>query len=83
MISYDPNVRAALLGDTERGRQAVERSVGIAHLVKASREDVEWLYPKTPIEPSRLDERQRGSRSSALKERGIDSVGQAVGSAGP
>ncbi|WP_245790308.1 carbohydrate kinase family protein [Streptomyces monashensis] len=50
LISYDPNVRGALLGDPERGRQAVERSVGIAHLVKASREDVEWLYPEIPVE---------------------------------
>jgi fructokinase len=50
LISYDPNVRPALLGDPERGRDAVERSVGVAHLVKASREDVEWLYPDTPIE---------------------------------
>ncbi|MFI2205978.1 carbohydrate kinase [Streptomyces sp. NPDC020192] len=50
LISYDPNVRPALLGDPERGRRAVERSVGTAHLVKASREDVEWLYPGTPIE---------------------------------
>ncbi|MCC5474492.1 carbohydrate kinase family protein [Streptomyces barringtoniae] len=50
LISYDPNVRPALLGDPEPGRHAVERSVGIAHLVKASREDVEWLYPDTSIE---------------------------------
>ncbi|MER6080453.1 carbohydrate kinase [Streptomyces sp. NPDC001833] len=50
LISYDPNIRPALLGDPERGRQAVERSVGTAHLVKASREDVEWLYPDAPIE---------------------------------
>ncbi|MFJ9562552.1 carbohydrate kinase [Streptomyces fuscichromogenes] len=50
LISYDPNIRPLLLGDPEHGRQAVERSVGLAHLVKASREDVEWLYPGTPIE---------------------------------
>ncbi|GGN38956.1 carbohydrate kinase family protein [Streptomyces fuscichromogenes] len=50
VISYDPNVRPVLLGAPERGREAVERSVGTAHLVKASREDVEWLYPDTSIE---------------------------------
>lgn len=50
LISYDPNVRPALLGDPARGRQAVERSVGVAHIVKASREDAEWLYPDTPLE---------------------------------
>ncbi|WNM35857.1 carbohydrate kinase [Streptomyces sp. Li-HN-5-11] len=50
LISYDPNIRPALLGDPARGRQAVEGSVGVAHLVKASREDVEWLYPDTSLE---------------------------------
>ena len=50
LISYDPNIRPALLGKAERGRRAVERSVAVAHVVKASREDVEWLYPGTPIE---------------------------------
>ncbi|MEV6012682.1 carbohydrate kinase [Streptomyces sp. NPDC051976] len=50
LISYDPNVRPALLGDPERGRRMVERSVTIAHVVKASREDVEWLYPNEPAE---------------------------------
>jgi fructokinase len=50
LISYDPNVRPALLGDCVRGRQAVEQGVGVAHLVKASREDAEWLYPGTAIE---------------------------------
>ncbi|MER5430899.1 carbohydrate kinase [Streptomyces sp. NPDC002588] len=50
LISYDPNVRPALLGDPARGRQAVEHGIGVAHVVKASREDVEWLYPDTTIE---------------------------------
>lgn len=50
LISYDPNVRPALLSDPARGRRAVERSVATAHLVKASREDVEWLYPDAPVE---------------------------------
>ncbi|HEX6450307.1 MAG TPA: carbohydrate kinase [Trebonia sp.] len=44
LVSYDPNVRPALLGDPGQARALVERSVGAAHLVKASREDVEWLY---------------------------------------
>jgi fructokinase len=50
LISYDPNIRARLLGDAAAGRQAVERSVGVSHIVKASREDVEWLHPETPVE---------------------------------
>ena len=50
LISYDPNVRPLLLGDPARGRELVERTVGVSHVVKASREDVEWLYPGTAPE---------------------------------
>lgn len=45
LVSYDPNVRPALLGSPARGRDLIERTVGVAHVVKASREDVAWLYP--------------------------------------
>jgi fructokinase len=45
LITYDPNVRPPVLGTPARGRQMVERSVRRAHLVKASREDLGWLYP--------------------------------------
>jgi fructokinase len=44
-ISYDPNVRMAKLGPVEAGRAAVERVLGLAHLVKVSAEDLAWLYP--------------------------------------
>ena len=45
LVSYDPNVRPLVLKDPARARDLVERSVGVAHLVKASTEDLEWLYP--------------------------------------
>jgi fructokinase len=45
LIGYDPNIRPSVLGSAAKGRQLVERSVRRAHLVKASREDLEWLYP--------------------------------------
>jgi fructokinase len=47
LISYDPNIRPAVFGGRDRGIETVERSVRDAHVVKASREDVEWLYPAT------------------------------------
>jgi fructokinase len=50
LISYDPNVRPALLGDRVRARTAVHPSVAASNLVKASREDIEWLYPDEGIE---------------------------------
>ncbi len=45
LVSYDPNVRPGLLADLAHGRRAVERAVRLAHLVKASADDVAWLYP--------------------------------------
>ena len=49
LISYDPNIRPLLLGNSEQARPLVEEFVAVAHLVKASREDIEWLYPGTGI----------------------------------
>jgi fructokinase len=45
LISYDPNIRPAVLGPRATGVGLVEQSVRRADVVKASREDVEWLYP--------------------------------------
>jgi fructokinase len=49
LISYDPNIRPPALGERGRGVELVEDSVRRAHVVKASREDVDWLYPALPI----------------------------------
>jgi fructokinase len=45
LVSYDPNVRPPVIGARARARELVERSVRRAHVVKASREDIDWLYP--------------------------------------
>lgn len=55
LISYDPNIRPLLLGKPEQARPLVEDFVAVAHVVKASREDVEWLYPGTDL--ARIGER--------------------------
>lgn len=44
LISYDPNVRPALQPDAASARQQIEQSVSLAHVVKASSEDLRWLY---------------------------------------
>jgi fructokinase len=49
-ISFDPNVRPQLVPDRDSARQRVERQVGHAHLVKASSEDIGWLYPGEPLD---------------------------------
>jgi fructokinase len=45
LISYDPNVRPGLLADPGHGREVAERAIGLAHLAKASSDDIAWLYP--------------------------------------
>jgi fructokinase len=44
-ISYDPNVRPALLGTPEAARPGIEHLVELSDVVKVSDEDVRWLYP--------------------------------------
>lgn len=45
LVSYDPNVRPALIANLDSARASIERCVAAAHLVKASDEDVAYLYP--------------------------------------
>ncbi|MFE3499279.1 carbohydrate kinase [Kitasatospora sp. NPDC059160] len=49
-VSYDPNVRPALMGDRAAAVRRVERCVALSGLVKASDEDLAWLYPGEPVE---------------------------------
>jgi fructokinase len=44
-LSYDPNVRPALLGDAPGARPEIEELVALADVVKVSDEDLAWLYP--------------------------------------
>ncbi|HWL43328.1 MAG TPA: PfkB family carbohydrate kinase [Ilumatobacter sp.] len=45
VTSYDPNIRPALAGDRHQARRRVEAFVAAADIVKASADDVTWLYP--------------------------------------
>jgi fructokinase len=44
-VSYDPNVRPGLQPDARRARDQVEDAIRLAHLVKASSDDLAYLYP--------------------------------------
>ena len=48
--SFDPNIRPLVTPDRESVAALVERQVSLASLVKASEEDLEWLYPGRAIE---------------------------------
>lgn len=45
LITYDPNIRPSLVPDRAAARQRVEALVRRADVVKASDEDLRWLYP--------------------------------------
>ena len=44
-VVFDPNVRPSFLSDRDRYLASIERWISISSLVKASEEDLFWLYP--------------------------------------
>ena len=44
-IIFDPNIRPTVLGDREKYQASVARFLQIADVVKASSDDISWLYP--------------------------------------
>lgn len=60
VISIDPNVRASICPDVNRYRETVERWLTLAHIVKASADDVAWLYPDRPVGDVLLEWSGRG-----------------------
>jgi fructokinase len=49
LISFDPNVRPQLMGSADDALPRVERLVALADVVKASDEDIAWLYPDATV----------------------------------
>ncbi|MDX3340701.1 carbohydrate kinase [Streptomyces fimicarius] len=49
-VSYDPNVRPELMGERAPAVARVERCVALSDVVKASDEDLRWLYPGEEVE---------------------------------
>ena len=47
-ISYDPNTRPSLMGSAHEVRAKIEALIGLSDVVKASDEDIAWLYAGTP-----------------------------------
>jgi len=50
--SYDPNIRPLVTPDRDSVATLVERQAALAHVVKASEEDLQWLYPGRSAEDS-------------------------------
>ena len=43
-VSYDPNVRPTIMGSVDEVRVRIEELITVSDVVKASEDDVEWLY---------------------------------------
>ncbi|PNH85727.1 carbohydrate kinase [Arthrobacter sp. AFG20] len=53
-ISFDPNCRPSIIADANYARRQAEKFVTLADIVKASDEDLAWLYPGVdPLESAR------------------------------
>ncbi|HET7138865.1 MAG TPA: carbohydrate kinase [Arthrobacter sp.] len=48
-ISFDPNCRPSIITDVDYARRQAEKFVVLADVVKASDEDLEWLYPGVDV----------------------------------
>ncbi len=48
-VSYDPNARPSLMGQPQDVRAKIEQIIGLSDVVKASDEDVHWLYDGAAI----------------------------------
>lgn len=49
-VMLDPNVRPALISDADTYRSRLQSAMTLTTVVKASREDVRWLYPEVELE---------------------------------
>jgi fructokinase len=66
-ISFDPNCRPSIITDVDYARHQTEKFVTLADVVKASDEDLEWLYPGVdPLDSARRWLSLGGSEGPAL-----------------
>jgi fructokinase len=50
MITYDPNIRPALVGSQMEAKAIFEELVALTDVVKLSDEDAQWLYPRKSLD---------------------------------
>jgi len=62
LVMLDPNIRPALVDDEERYRQRLNSVIGRSTIVKASQEDLAWLYPDLSYEQAAETLMGRGVR---------------------
>lgn len=50
IVTFDPNIRPALIGTHRAARERVGELAALSHVVKLSDEDAAWLYPNEPLD---------------------------------
>jgi len=66
-VSFDPNCRPSIITDADYARHQAEKFVALADVVKASDEDLEWLYPGVdPLDSARRWLSLGGSEGPAM-----------------
>ena len=66
-ISFDPNCRPSIIADADYARRQAEKFVTLSDIVKASDEDLAWLYPGAdPLESARRWLKLGGAEGPAM-----------------
>jgi fructokinase len=78
-ISYDPNARPTLMGSPEEARVVIERLIRLSDVVKASEEDVRWLYGTSPLTHVLAEWAAMGPSICAVTQGGSEVVVLAAG----
>ena len=73
-ISYDPNARPTLMGAPEDVRARIEENIALSDVVKASDEDVAWLYGTEDVEDVAASWRDLGHSLTVLTRGGDGAV---------
>lgn len=73
-ISYDPNARPTLMGAPEDVRARIEKNIALSDVVKASDEDVAWLYGTEDVEDVAASWRDLGPSLTVLTRGGDGAV---------
>jgi fructokinase len=50
LVTFDPNIRPALVGDRTSALATFEQTARLADVVKLSDEDARWLYPESDVD---------------------------------
>ncbi|WP_114854529.1 carbohydrate kinase [Brachybacterium sp. YJGR34] len=74
-ISYDPNARPTLMGSADAVRERIEANIALSDVVKASDEDVAWLYGTEDVEDVVASWRERGPSLTVLTRGAEGAVG--------